>query len=263
MSSAEGTTTTRDRGLLLRHGLRPEYATLGWNIIGLGVLAAALSAGSPALAGFGLDSLIEVFASLVVVWQLKGIHKDRETRAMRLIGVAFAVLAAYLLIEKVIVLAAGLRPATSGVGIVWTALTFVVMLALAWGKIRTGDALGQSGAARRRKGHPGRCLPGRRGPGQAGSERAVRVVVGRPVRRCCHHLLCRPRGTPRLHTQPQRGHGMNWWDAAIPVIGGVVLIYAVLLVLLALYARKHPETVSVRDALRLLPDLLALHGLTH
>ena len=56
---------------------------------------------------------------------------------------------------------------------------------------------------------------------------------------------------------------MNWWDAAIPVIGGVVLIYAVLLVLLALYARKHPETVSVRDALRLLPDLLALHGLTH
>lgn len=51
---------------------------------------------------------------------------------------------------------------------------------------------------------------------------------------------------------------MNWWDAAIAIIGGVVLIYAVLLVLLALNARKHPETVRMRDALRLLPDLLVL-----
>lgn len=51
---------------------------------------------------------------------------------------------------------------------------------------------------------------------------------------------------------------MNWWDAAIAVVGGVVLIYAVLLVLLALYARRHPETVGMRDALRLLPDLLTL-----
>jgi divalent metal cation (Fe/Co/Zn/Cd) transporter len=144
MSSAGGTTTTtRDRGLLLRRGLGLEYATLGWNVIGLGVLAAAaIRAGSPALAGFGLDSLIEVFASMVVVWQLKGIHKDREPRAMRLIGVAFAVLAAYLLIQLIIVMIAGLRPATSGLGIVWTALTFVVMHALAWGKIRTGRALG-------------------------------------------------------------------------------------------------------------------------
>ena len=126
-----------------RRGLRLEYATLGWNVIGLGVLAAAaVSAGSPALAGFGLDSLIEIFASLVVVWQLKGVHADRETRAMRLIGTAFAALAAYLVIQLVIVFATGVRPATSGLGIVWTALTFVVMLALAGGKIRTGNALG-------------------------------------------------------------------------------------------------------------------------
>ena len=126
-----------------RRGLRLEYATLGWNVIGLGVLAAAaVSAGSPALAGFGLDSLIEIFASLVVVWQLKGVHADRETRAMRLIGTAFAALAAYLVIQLVIVFATGVRPATSGLGIVWTALTFVVMLALAAGKIRTGNAMG-------------------------------------------------------------------------------------------------------------------------
>jgi len=51
---------------------------------------------------------------------------------------------------------------------------------------------------------------------------------------------------------------VNWWDAAIAIIGGIVLIYAVLLVLLALYARRHPETVSLKEALRLLPDLLIL-----
>ncbi|SDL64521.1 cation transporter [Arthrobacter sp. ok362] len=143
MARIDGAAATLQSEGLLRRGLRLEYATLGWNVIGLGVLAAAaIGAASPALAGFGLDSLIEVFASLVVVWQLKGVHADRETRAMRLIGVAFAVLAAYLVIQLVIVFATGVRPATSGLGIVWTALTFLVMLALAWGKIRTGRALG-------------------------------------------------------------------------------------------------------------------------
>ncbi|GAA5193089.1 cation transporter [Arthrobacter gyeryongensis] len=135
--------TSEDRKLLLRRGLWLEYATLGWNVVGLGVLAAAaIQAGSPALAGFGLDSLIEIFASIVVVWQLKGAHKEREAPAMRLIGIAFAVLGAYLLIQVAVVFAAGVRPASSGLGIVWTALTFVVMLALAWGKIRTGQRLG-------------------------------------------------------------------------------------------------------------------------
>lgn len=135
--------TTKDSVTLLRRGLRLEYATLGWNVIGLGVLAAAaIQAGSPALAGFGLDSLIEIFASVVVVWQLKGAHKEREAPAMRLIGTAFAVLGAYLLIQLALVFATGVRPGTSAPGIVWTALTFVVMLALAWGKIRTGRSLG-------------------------------------------------------------------------------------------------------------------------
>lgn len=134
---------SKDRVILLRRGLRLEYATLGWNVVGLGVLAAAaIQAGSPALAGFGLDSLIEIFASIVVVWQLKGAHREREAAAMRLIGIAFAVLGAYLLIQVAVVFATGVRPATSGAGIVWTALTFVVMLVLAWGKIRTGSTLG-------------------------------------------------------------------------------------------------------------------------
>lgn len=51
---------------------------------------------------------------------------------------------------------------------------------------------------------------------------------------------------------------MNWWQPVIAIIGGIALVYAVLLVLLALYARRHPETVGMREALRLLPDLLTL-----
>ena len=62
----------------LRRGLRLEYATLAWNVVGsVLVLAAAVAAHSVALAGFGLDSLIEIVASAVVVWQLRGTGKHR------------------------------------------------------------------------------------------------------------------------------------------------------------------------------------------
>ena len=51
---------------------------------------------------------------------------------------------------------------------------------------------------------------------------------------------------------------MNWWDPVIAIVGGIALVYAVLLLLLGLYARRHPDTVGRREALRLLPDLLTL-----
>jgi divalent metal cation (Fe/Co/Zn/Cd) transporter len=95
-----------------------------------------------ALAGFGLDSLIEVGASTVVIWELSGTGGDRQRRALRLIGWAFAVLAVYLLAQSTIVLAAGYRPRHSVAGIAWTALTAAAMFALAAGKARTGRALG-------------------------------------------------------------------------------------------------------------------------
>jgi divalent metal cation (Fe/Co/Zn/Cd) transporter len=80
--------TTSDRPSLLRCGRRLEYATLGWNVVGVALLAiAAITAGSVALAGFGLDSLIEIGASTVVICQLAGTTQTaREHRAMRLIG---------------------------------------------------------------------------------------------------------------------------------------------------------------------------------
>jgi divalent metal cation (Fe/Co/Zn/Cd) transporter len=128
--------------VLLRRGFALEYATLGWNVIGIVVLTvAALSTRSVALAGFGLDSLIEIGASTVVIWELSATGEDRQRSALRLIGVGFALLAAYLLVQSTLVLATGFRPHRSTLGIGWTAVTATVMFALAAGKARTGAAL--------------------------------------------------------------------------------------------------------------------------
>lgn len=130
------------RAALLRRGFALEYATLGWNVVGIVVLAvAAIAAKSVALAGFGLDSLIEIGASTVVVWELSGTGEERQKRALKLIGVGFALLAVYLLVQSTWVLVAGFRPHHSVLGIVWTAITAVVMFTLAFGKARTGAAL--------------------------------------------------------------------------------------------------------------------------
>lgn len=131
------------RRVLTRRGLLLEYLTLGWNVVGcIIVIAAAIAARSVALAGFGLDSVIEIFASVVVVWQLTGAGKARERRALRLIGVAFFLLAVYILSQFVVTLATHTRPSTSVLGIGWLAATLVAMLLLAVGKHITGRALG-------------------------------------------------------------------------------------------------------------------------
>jgi len=118
---------------------------LGWNVAGVVVTTiAALAAGSVALAGFGADSLIEIGASLVVIWQLTAIDQQRERTAMRLIGSAFVLLVAYLLALSAYTLATGAHPTQSRFGILWTAATLAVMLALAAGKARTGRALANS-----------------------------------------------------------------------------------------------------------------------
>lgn len=131
------------RGALLRRGFRLEYATLSWNVVGIVVLAlAAVSAQSVALAGFGLDSLIEIVASTVVIWELSGTGEARQRVALRCIGVAFVLLAGYLLVQSTWVLVLGHRAHASPLGIVWTAVTAVVMFALAAAKRRTGTELG-------------------------------------------------------------------------------------------------------------------------
>lgn len=130
------------RRALLRRGFALEYLTLAWNVAGIAVLSvAAIAARSVALAGFGLDSLIEIGASAVVIWELSGIAGERQRRGLRLIGYAFAVLAVYLLAQSSVVLAAGYHPHHSVTGIIWTAVTAAAMFTLAAGKARTGRAL--------------------------------------------------------------------------------------------------------------------------
>lgn len=127
---------------LIKRGLLLEYLTLGWNVAGVVIVVlAALAARSVALAGFGLDSLIEIFASVVVVWQLTGIHQKREHLALRLIGVAFILLVLYILVQLIVVLLTGTHAVTSVSGIIWMAATFLAMLGLALGKRITGRQL--------------------------------------------------------------------------------------------------------------------------
>jgi divalent metal cation (Fe/Co/Zn/Cd) transporter len=138
-AASAGSATKR---MLVRRGLTLEYLTLGWNVVGTGVsILAALAAGSVALAGFGLDSLIEIGASTVVIWQLNQRDRTRERRALRLIGGAFIALALYIAAQATYTLIAAQHPHESLLGIAWTAVTCLVMLALAAGKARTGGAL--------------------------------------------------------------------------------------------------------------------------
>jgi divalent metal cation (Fe/Co/Zn/Cd) transporter len=112
-------------------------------VIGCVVLAAtAIATGSVALAGFGVDSAIEIVASAVVVWQLKGAVGDgRERTALRTIAVAFALLVIYIGVQSARTFLSTDHAGTSEVGIAWLAVTVMAMLALAAGKRDTGRRL--------------------------------------------------------------------------------------------------------------------------
>ncbi len=127
---------------LRRAGRRLEMLTLSWNVIGVVVLViAAWNAKSVALAGFGLDSVVEIGASTVVLWELADVAQRRQHTALRWIGVAFIGLAIYLSVQSSMVLALNFHPHHSPLGIVWTALTALSMFLLAHNKSRVGDAL--------------------------------------------------------------------------------------------------------------------------
>lgn len=126
---------------LARRGFWLEYASMAWMTAEAAVaITAGVAAGSIALTGFGLDSVIEFAAAGIVVWQLRG--EGRETRAVRLIGVTFFVLAAYLAVEAIRDLAGHARPEHSPPGLAVAAAALVVMPGLAVAKRRTGQALG-------------------------------------------------------------------------------------------------------------------------
>jgi divalent metal cation (Fe/Co/Zn/Cd) transporter len=140
------------RDQLLRRGLRLEYLTVGWNVVEGGVaVTAGVAAGSPALIGFGVDSVIESISGFVLIWRLAGERSGGrggeaieriERRAERLVGASFLLLAAYVAFEAVRALVLAEAPDASPIGIGLTALSIAVMLWLARAKRRTGERLG-------------------------------------------------------------------------------------------------------------------------
>jgi divalent metal cation (Fe/Co/Zn/Cd) transporter len=127
----------------LRRAYRLEYLTIGWNSAEAAIaLVAGFLAGSVALVGFGLDSIIEVFAASIVLWHIRGeVSEDRERRALRLIAVSFYALAAYVTIESSRDLIVTARPSESIPGIVLTVLSLLVMGFLARAKHRVGHQI--------------------------------------------------------------------------------------------------------------------------
>lgn len=129
------TTTSHEEGLQHK-ALVLEYATIAWNI-GEAVLTIALGsiAGSLALISFGTVSVVEVFASSVVVWHLRSGDDDyraaRTSLALRLIAAAFGLLSLALIVAAVSDLASGRRAGESPWGIAYLAITAVVMFSLA------------------------------------------------------------------------------------------------------------------------------------
>lgn len=138
--------TTPDRPALQQRALRLEYATIAWNV-GEAFLTIALGtvAGSLALIGFGTVSIVEVFASSVVVWHLSPGHEEdhpgRTRLALRLTAGAFLLLGVVLAIAAIGDLTSGRRAGESPWGIAYLAVTAFVMFGLAMLKRRTATHL--------------------------------------------------------------------------------------------------------------------------
>lgn len=144
--------TANDRPKLLGHALRLEYLTVGWNLIeGVIAVTAAVTAGSVALLGFGLDSFVESASGAVLIWRLQAERTGRvntegiaalDQRAHKLVGISLFLLAAYVAADALVTLYLGERPDPSLVGIVLTSLSIGVMLWLARAKRAAAHALG-------------------------------------------------------------------------------------------------------------------------
>ena len=130
-----------DHERLLRRGIRLEWATTAWNTMEVFVtISLGIAAKSLALVAFGLDSMIEVFASTVVIWHLREGRNpapERTRLAFRLIASAFFALAAFLLVASIRSLVIGTQPENSVWGIGYLAVTAFVMFTLASVKRRT------------------------------------------------------------------------------------------------------------------------------
>jgi divalent metal cation (Fe/Co/Zn/Cd) transporter len=133
----------------LHHRVRMLVAaTISYNVIEAVIaISAGAIAGSTALIGFGLDSVIEVSSAAIVAWQFSGPDPQaRERTALRVIAVSFFALAAYVSIESLRAMAGSADADPSSVGIVLAAVSLVVMPFLSYAQRKAGRALGSASA---------------------------------------------------------------------------------------------------------------------
>jgi len=136
------------RGPILRRSLRLEYFSLIWNFLETFVgMAAGIAAGSVALVGFALDSVVESSSAAVLIWRLRNEGSANwdvesiERRAVRLVAVAFWALAVYVGAKAVVDLVGTNRPEESAIGIALAIVSIVVMPILAARKRSAARAL--------------------------------------------------------------------------------------------------------------------------
>lgn len=136
------------RQRLIRRVKLLSWASLAWMTLeGAVAIAAGIVAGSIALVGFGIDSAIEGFASVVIIWRFTGaraLSEAAEHRAQKLVALQFFVLAPYVGFESIESLVTGARPEVSWAGIGLAAGSVVVMPYLGIAKQRLADRLGSA-----------------------------------------------------------------------------------------------------------------------
>jgi divalent metal cation (Fe/Co/Zn/Cd) transporter len=143
-------TAILERTAAVRHGRRVEYFTIAWNALeGLVAVVAGAIAGSISLVGFGIDSFIEVTSGSVLLWRMSvdGEVQRRELnerRALKIVGVCFLLLAAYIAYESLLDLWSRRPPEHSVPGIVLACVSLVVMPLLSRAKRKVGRALGSA-----------------------------------------------------------------------------------------------------------------------
>lgn len=148
VSTAVGAWTAdpRERRRLGRRAQLLAAASVTYNLLeSVVAITAGVAAGSVALVGFGLDSVVEVSSGLIILWQFRHVlPESRERHALRMLAVSFFALAAYVGVESVRSLLGDAEPESSPVGIGLAVASLLVMPLLSWAQRRTGRALGSN-----------------------------------------------------------------------------------------------------------------------
>jgi divalent metal cation (Fe/Co/Zn/Cd) transporter len=152
ITDAPGATISdRDRDRLVWRAKALSWLSLAWMTVeGAVAISAALIAGSVALLGFGLDSVIEALASVIVIWRFTGdrrLSDHAEERAQRLVAVSFFLLAPYVAQDAIRTLIAGDHPSISWVGIGLSISSLILMPVLGRAKQSIGGQLGSGATA--------------------------------------------------------------------------------------------------------------------